>query len=103
MLSLGKIEFSPEEDPHVVADCVKVSLYSHSKILILHVCYSTMKAKLFFLSVFFHAILQYVLRELPSSPVPASCCNALLEACRKSVNQLFVYHLLFIHCLLAYL
>ncbi|KAE8056965.1 hypothetical protein FH972_013693 [Carpinus fangiana] len=43
----GKIEFSPEEDPHVVADCVK-----------------------------------YVLRELPSSPVPASCCNALLEACR---------------------
>ncbi|KAJ0239704.1 Rho GTPase-activating protein REN1 [Hirschfeldia incana] len=26
--------------------------------------------------------LKYVLRELPSSPVPASCCNALLEACR---------------------
>lgn len=43
----GKIEFTPEEDPHVVADCVK-----------------------------------YVLRELPSSPVPASCCKALLEACR---------------------
>ncbi|KAF3975430.1 hypothetical protein CMV_001320 [Castanea mollissima] len=43
----GKIEFSPEEDPHIVADCVK-----------------------------------YVLRELPSSPVPASCCKALLEACR---------------------
>ncbi|KAF5746773.1 rho GTPase-activating protein REN1-like isoform X2 [Tripterygium wilfordii] len=43
----GKREFSLEEDPHVVADCVK-----------------------------------YVLRELPSSPVPASCCNALLEACR---------------------
>ncbi|KAG7029684.1 Rho GTPase-activating protein REN1, partial [Cucurbita argyrosperma subsp. argyrosperma] len=41
----GKIEFSPEEDAHVVADCVK-----------------------------------YVIRELPSSPVPASCCNALLEA-----------------------
>ncbi|KAG0478811.1 hypothetical protein HPP92_013530 [Vanilla planifolia] len=25
---------------------------------------------------------KHVLRELPSSPVPASCCNALLEACR---------------------
>ncbi|PPS03374.1 hypothetical protein GOBAR_AA17284 [Gossypium barbadense] len=25
---------------------------------------------------------KYILRELPSSPVPASCCNALLEACR---------------------
>ncbi|GKV33594.1 hypothetical protein SLEP1_g42080 [Rubroshorea leprosula] len=43
----GKTEFSPEEDAHVIADCVK-----------------------------------YVLRELPSSPVPASCCKALLEACR---------------------
>lgn len=43
----GKSEFSPEEDPHVIADCVK-----------------------------------YVIRELPSSPVPASCCNALLEAYR---------------------
>ncbi|KAI9201230.1 hypothetical protein LWI28_020494 [Acer negundo] len=43
----GKTEFSPGEDAHVVADCVK-----------------------------------YVIRELPSSPVPASCCNALLEACR---------------------
>ncbi|KAJ6730286.1 RHO GTPASE-ACTIVATING PROTEIN 7 [Salix viminalis] len=43
----GKTEFSPKEDAHVIADCVK-----------------------------------YFLRELPSSPVPASCCNALLEACR---------------------
>ncbi|XWS21419.1 hypothetical protein CRYUN_Cryun30bG0053500 [Craigia yunnanensis] len=43
----GKSEFSSEEDPHVIADCLK-----------------------------------YVIRELPSSPVPASCCNALLEACR---------------------
>ncbi|KAK6938080.1 Pleckstrin homology domain, partial [Dillenia turbinata] len=43
----GKDEFSPEEDAHVIADCIK-----------------------------------YVLRELPSSPVPASCCNALLQACR---------------------
>ncbi|XP_073281878.1 rho GTPase-activating protein REN1-like isoform X6 [Primulina huaijiensis] len=43
----GKCEFSLDEDPHVIADCVK-----------------------------------YVIRELPSSPVPASCCKALLEACR---------------------
>ncbi|CAK9163605.1 unnamed protein product [Ilex paraguariensis] len=43
----GKSEFSSEEDPHIIADCVK-----------------------------------YVLRELPSSPVPASCCKALLEAFR---------------------
>lgn len=43
----GKNEFSPNEDPHVIADCIK-----------------------------------YIIRELPSSPVPASCCNALLEAFR---------------------
>lgn len=43
----GKTEFFPEEDAHIIADCVK-----------------------------------YVIRELPSSPVPASCCNALLEARR---------------------
>ncbi|OIS95978.1 PREDICTED: rho GTPase-activating protein 7-like isoform X2 [Nicotiana attenuata] len=41
----GKTEFAPEEDAHVIGDCVK-----------------------------------HVLRELPSSPVPASCCTALLEA-----------------------
>ncbi|XP_042002729.1 rho GTPase-activating protein 7-like [Salvia splendens] len=41
----GKTEFDPEEDAHVIGDCVK-----------------------------------HVLRELPSSPVPASCCTALLEA-----------------------
>ncbi|XP_010536122.1 PREDICTED: rho GTPase-activating protein 7-like [Tarenaya hassleriana] len=41
----GKTEFSPDEDPHVIGDCIK-----------------------------------HVLRELPSSPVPASCCTALLEA-----------------------
>ncbi|KAJ6352949.1 hypothetical protein OIU76_002047 [Salix suchowensis] len=43
----GITEFSPKEDAHVIADCVK-----------------------------------YFLRELPSSPVPTSCCNALLEAYR---------------------
>ncbi|ONK75312.1 uncharacterized protein A4U43_C03F15540 [Asparagus officinalis] len=41
----GKNEFSPDEDAHVIGDCIK-----------------------------------YVLRELPSSPVPASCCTALVEA-----------------------
>ncbi|KAL6966635.1 Rho GTPase-activating protein 6, partial [Sarracenia purpurea var. burkii] len=41
----GKNEFDPDEDAHVVGDCIK-----------------------------------HVLRELPSSPVPASCCTALLEA-----------------------
>ncbi|KAF2533558.1 hypothetical protein F2Q70_00033023, partial [Brassica cretica] len=45
----GKNEFSPTEDAHVIADCLK-----------------------------------YFLRELPSSPVPASCCNALLEACHET-------------------
>ncbi|KAL0798467.1 hypothetical protein Bca101_053642 [Brassica carinata] len=43
----GRNEFTPTEDAHVIADCLKT-----------------------------------VLREMPSSPVPASCCNALLEACR---------------------
>ncbi|KAK6138243.1 hypothetical protein DH2020_027990 [Rehmannia glutinosa] len=46
----GKTEFDPDEDAHVIGDCVKLPL------------------------------LQHVLRELPSSPVPASCCTALLEA-----------------------
>ncbi|XP_019156650.1 PREDICTED: rho GTPase-activating protein REN1-like isoform X1 [Ipomoea nil] len=43
----GKVEFYPDEDAHIIGDCVK-----------------------------------YILREMPSSPVPASCCNALLEAFR---------------------
>ncbi|KAL8129381.1 hypothetical protein V2J09_018536 [Rumex salicifolius] len=44
----GKNEFGPDEDAHVVGDCVK-----------------------------------HILRELPSSPVPASCCTALLDAYSK--------------------
>ncbi|KAK7275832.1 hypothetical protein RIF29_16957 [Crotalaria pallida] len=49
----GKVEFTKDEDAHVIADCVK-----------------------------------YVIREFPSSPVPASCCKALLEACRNGrVNR----------------
>ncbi|GFQ02902.1 rho GTPase-activating protein 7 [Phtheirospermum japonicum] len=47
----GKTEFDPNEDAHVIGDCVKPL-----------------------------TLLQHVLRELPSSPVPASCCTALLEA-----------------------
>ncbi|CAL9079412.1 unnamed protein product [Musa textilis] len=43
----GKVEFSPDEDAHVVGDCIK-----------------------------------YVLREMSASPVPASCCTALVEAYR---------------------
>lgn len=43
----GKMEFTAEEDAHVIGDCIK-----------------------------------YVLRELPSPPIPASCCNALLDAYR---------------------
>ncbi|KAI9194096.1 hypothetical protein LWI28_003073 [Acer negundo] len=48
----GKTEFGPDEDAHVVGDCVK-----------------------------------HVLRELPSSPVPASCCTALLEAYRNDRKE----------------
>ncbi|CAL5085208.1 unnamed protein product [Urochloa decumbens] len=48
----GRTEFSPEEDAHVVGDCVK-----------------------------------HVLCELPSSPVPASCCTALLEAFRLEIKE----------------
>nr|POE81142.1 rho gtpase-activating protein 7 [Quercus suber] len=44
-ITRSKTEFAPDEDAHVVGDCVK-----------------------------------HILRELPSSPVPASCCTALLEA-----------------------
>ncbi|KAG0455519.1 hypothetical protein HPP92_024811 [Vanilla planifolia] len=43
----GKNEFSPDEDAHVIGDCIK-----------------------------------HVLREMPSSPVPASCCTALVDAYR---------------------
>ncbi|KAL8231975.1 hypothetical protein R6Q57_001753 [Mikania cordata] len=44
----GKVDFTEDEDGHVIGDCIK-----------------------------------YVLRELPSPPVPASCCAALLEAYRS--------------------
>ncbi|RLM54543.1 rho GTPase-activating protein REN1-like [Panicum miliaceum] len=49
---MGKNEFSPEEDAHVIGDCIK-----------------------------------YVLREMPSSPVPASCCTALVKAYRTDKTR----------------
>ncbi|KAK4760533.1 hypothetical protein SAY87_005426 [Trapa incisa] len=52
----GKVEFTAEEDAHVIGDCVK-----------------------------------HVLRELPSSPVPASCCTALLEAYKIDRKEAQVY------------
>uniref|UniRef100_A0A0E0LPA5 Rho-GAP domain-containing protein n=1 Tax=Oryza punctata TaxID=4537 RepID=A0A0E0LPA5_ORYPU len=48
----GRTEFAPDEDAHVIGDCIK-----------------------------------HVLRELPSSPVPASCCTALLEAFRLESKE----------------
>ncbi|GJN10802.1 hypothetical protein PR202_ga28928 [Eleusine coracana subsp. coracana] len=48
----GRTEFAPDEDAHVIGDCVK-----------------------------------RVLRELPSSPVPASCCTALLEAFYLEIKE----------------
>ncbi|KAL4556487.1 hypothetical protein LXL04_039142 [Taraxacum kok-saghyz] len=56
----GKREFTADEDGHVIGDCIKKSDY------------------IWFLTILF----QYVLREMPSPPVPASCCAALLEAYR---------------------
>ncbi|XP_020684142.1 rho GTPase-activating protein REN1 [Dendrobium catenatum] len=43
----GKTEFGPDEDAHVIGDCIK-----------------------------------HVLREMPSSPVPVSCCMTLVDAYR---------------------
>jgi hypothetical protein len=44
----GRNQFTPDEDAHVISDCIK-----------------------------------HVLRKLPSPPVSAPCCTALLEAHRK--------------------
>jgi hypothetical protein len=44
----GQNQFTPDEDAHVISDCIK-----------------------------------HVLRELPSPPVSAPCCTALLKAHRK--------------------
>ncbi|TVU12963.1 hypothetical protein EJB05_46630, partial [Eragrostis curvula] len=48
----GKNEFSPEEDAHVIGDCIK-----------------------------------YILREMPSSAVPAACCTALVTAYRTDKSR----------------
>ncbi|XP_035816209.1 rho GTPase-activating protein 7 isoform X7 [Zea mays] len=48
----GKNEFSPEEDAHVIGDCIKC-----------------------------------ILREMPSSPIPAPCCTALVRAYRTDKTK----------------
>ncbi|XXG86526.1 hypothetical protein AAC387_Pa11g1400 [Persea americana] len=48
----GRNEFSPDEDAHVIADCIK-----------------------------------HILRELPSSPISASCCSSLLEAFKTTYGS----------------
>ncbi|AQL07928.1 hypothetical protein ZEAMMB73_Zm00001d047889 [Zea mays] len=48
----GKNEFSPEEDAHVIGDCIKC-----------------------------------ILREMPSSPIPAPCCTALVRAYRTDKTR----------------
>lgn len=45
-------------------------------------------AELWIISYLFFFV-QYVLRELPSSPVPASCCTALVDA--YSMSRAFKY------------
>ncbi|OQU92891.1 rho GTPase-activating protein REN1 isoform X2 [Sorghum bicolor] len=48
----GKNEFSPEEDAHVIGDCIKC-----------------------------------ILREMPSFPIPAPCCTALVRAYRTDKTK----------------
>lgn len=84
MTDSGKIEFSPGEDAHVIADCVKVSTLRIICVFLLFAAYGAV------LFIDITSIFQYFIRELPSSPVPASCCNALLEARRKSAVEVFV-------------
>ncbi|KAL9260516.1 Rho GTPase-activating protein 7-like protein [Drosera capensis] len=67
----GKNEFGSDEDVHVVGDCVKVSLrlgFPGEWQSLLEYVFTQ------------ESFAQHVLRELPTSPVPASCCTALLEA-----------------------
>ncbi|KAF9687373.1 hypothetical protein SADUNF_Sadunf02G0086800 [Salix dunnii] len=78
----GKTEFSLKEDAHVIADCVKVFLFPDAILEFIPVTDELCKLSSCFFIKYRLATLQYFLRELPSSPVPASCCNALLEACR---------------------
>uniref|UniRef100_A0A6N2MKN8 Rho-GAP domain-containing protein n=1 Tax=Salix viminalis TaxID=40686 RepID=A0A6N2MKN8_SALVM len=78
----GKTDSSPKEDAHVIADCVKVFLLPDAILVFIPVNDDCCKLSSCFFIKYLPATLQYFLRELPSSPVPASCCNALLEACR---------------------
>lgn len=86
---IGKSELCPGEDPHVIADCVKVS-----QLVPINLCISLFNFNCFTMAWLW--IMQYVLRELPSSPVPASCCNALLEACRKFLLRTWWFFVVFI-------
>lgn len=92
---IGKSELCPGEDPHVIADCVKVS-----QLVPINLCISLFNFNCFTMAWLW--IMQYVLRELPSSPVPASCCNALLEACRKFLLRTWWFFVCFYHFNLTY-
>ena len=82
---LGKTEFGADEDAHVVGDCVKVLFFG----CLMSVVRSMILFDLQFVQYSSKLYdLQHVLRELPSSPVPASCCTALLEAYSKSYFSL---------------
>jgi hypothetical protein len=82
----GKKEFSPEEDAHVIGDCIKV----------FGKCSITISLDEFTLIIFFSVVFvclsQYILREMPSSAVPAACCTALVEAyCKFDLKILSIY------------
>lgn len=105
-INAGKTEFSAGEDAHVVGDCIKVPSFCHKSSLI-SFCW-LQYTNHYFIST--DTMFQYVLRELPSSPVPASCCNALLGACRKfcywcllSLFLFFWYFLYLLHSTMAVL
>lgn len=86
---LGKNEFSPEEDAHVIGDCIKVYIWQ-----VLITISLKRNALHWYLSGF--PLIQYVLREMPSSPVPASCCTALVKAYRK-IKTLFLHSLVILY------
>lgn len=86
--NLGKKEFSPNEDPHVIADCVKVLKIQLNH----HFCEGFVEGFIWLYSVLSLLDKQYIIRELPSSPVPASCCNALLEAFSKFCITLLIFN-----------
>lgn len=76
----GRTEFSADEDAHIVGDCVKVPMPLQ---FLTFLVFQDHTNTFFSPVVSVGTPVQHVLRELPSSPVPASCCTALLEAFRK--------------------